>query len=297
MMQAVLIYAFAAAVLGVSTRPWEQSSVGSSACSSACSATCSQPTRLRLVQRGTAADGAPRHPRRPARQALGAVRTTGGEARMTTARLRLAVAGQTMSSGDGDMLGNLPVSRRPFPWSASRTSRATSCTAPPSWAGGASATPRQTCTRDRVRRVRGVHRVRGRPAGVHRARKARYAYVGIYLIALLGLQHPDRLHGADLARARRLHGDRRVHVRAPHRGQRAVRRVARRRHEGHLDDPARGAVLGLAGLAFGLQPAALRPLLSALATFAVAVAMPSTVRRFEEFTSGSSGIVSSACAR
>jgi hypothetical protein len=34
---------------------------------------------------------------------------------MTTARLRLAVAGQTMSSGDGDMLGKPPGLPRPLP--------------------------------------------------------------------------------------------------------------------------------------------------------------------------------------
>ena len=54
-------------------------------------------------------------------------------------------------------------------------------------------------------------------------------------------QHPHGLHRADLARARRLHGDRRVHDGDPHGRQRAVRPEASdlRRHEGRLDAPYR----------------------------------------------------------
>jgi branched-chain amino acid transport system permease protein len=54
--------------------------------------------------------------------------------------------------------------------------------------------------------------------------------------------------------------------------------------------PFAGLVAGLAGLAFGLPALRLSGLYLALATFAIAVALPSTVKRFEEFTGGSNGI-------
>jgi branched-chain amino acid transport system permease protein len=54
--------------------------------------------------------------------------------------------------------------------------------------------------------------------------------------------------------------------------------------------PVAGLVAGLVGLAFGLPALRLSGLYLALATFAIAVAMPSAVKRFEEFTGGSSGI-------
>ena len=54
--------------------------------------------------------------------------------------------------------------------------------------------------------------------------------------------------------------------------------------------PIAGLVAGLVGLAFGLPALRLSGLYLALATFAIAVAMPSTVKRFEEFTGGGSGI-------
>ena len=66
--------------------------------------------------------------------------------------------------------------------------------------------------------------------------KAReYSYVAIYLIALLGLNVLTGLHGPDLARPRRVHGDRRLHDRDPHGRQRAVRRADLGRDEGSLD--------------------------------------------------------------
>ena len=54
--------------------------------------------------------------------------------------------------------------------------------------------------------------------------------------------------------------------------------------------PIAGLVAGLIGLAFGVPALRLSGLYLALATFAIAVAMPSTLRRFEEFTGGSAGI-------
>ena len=53
--------------------------------------------------------------------------------------------------------------------------------------------------------------------------------------------------------------------------------------------PIAGLVAGLVGLAFGLPALRLSGLYLALATFAIAVAMPSTVKRFEEFTGGGAG--------
>jgi branched-chain amino acid transport system permease protein len=54
--------------------------------------------------------------------------------------------------------------------------------------------------------------------------------------------------------------------------------------------PIAGLVAGLVGLAFGLPALRLSGLYLALATFAIAVAMPSTVKRFEEYTGGGTGI-------
>ena len=103
-------------------------------------------------------------------------------------------------------------------------------------------------------------------------------------------QHPHRLHGADLARPRRVHGHRRLHDRDPHGRQRAVRRPDLGRDEGRLDAPDRRARRRPRRAWPSAAGAAASRALLALATFAIAVAMPSTVRRFEEFTGGGTGI-------
>jgi branched-chain amino acid transport system permease protein len=54
--------------------------------------------------------------------------------------------------------------------------------------------------------------------------------------------------------------------------------------------PIAGLVTGLVGLAFGLPALRLSGLYLALATFAIAVSMPSAIRHFEEFTGGGNGI-------
>jgi branched-chain amino acid transport system permease protein len=54
--------------------------------------------------------------------------------------------------------------------------------------------------------------------------------------------------------------------------------------------PIAALVAGLVGLAFGLPALRLSGLYLALATFAVAVAMPSTAKRFAEWTGGGTGI-------
>ena len=63
-----------------------------------------------------------------------------------------------------------------------------------------------------------------------------------------------------------------------------------RRDEGLWTLPIAGLVAGLVGLAFGLPALRLSGLYLALATFAIAVAMPSTAKRFEEWTGGGTGI-------
>ncbi len=121
--------------------------------------------------------------------------------------------------------------------------------------------------------------------------KARdYAYVGIYLIALLGLNiltgYTGQIslgHGPFMAIG----------------GYTTAILMAGNEQfggpmSGGMKDiwtlPIAGLVAGLVGLAFGVPALRLSGLYLALATFAIAVAMPSTVRRFEELTGGSSGI-------
>jgi len=121
--------------------------------------------------------------------------------------------------------------------------------------------------------------------------KARdYAYVGIYLIALLGLNiltgYTGQIslgHGAFMAIG----------------GYTTAILMAGNEQFGSsigggVKDvwtlPVAGLVAGLVGLAFGLPALRLSGLYLALATFAIAVAMPSTVKRFEEFTGGGTGI-------
>jgi branched-chain amino acid transport system permease protein len=121
--------------------------------------------------------------------------------------------------------------------------------------------------------------------------KARdYSYVGIYLIALLGLNiltgYTGQIslgHGAFMA----IGGY-----------TTAILMAGNEEFGGPLSGgmkdvwtlPIAGLVAGLFGLAFGLPALRLSGLYLALATFAIAVAMPSTAKRLEEFTGGGSGI-------
>jgi branched-chain amino acid transport system permease protein len=121
--------------------------------------------------------------------------------------------------------------------------------------------------------------------------KAReYAYVGIYLIALLGLNiltgYTGQIslgHGAFMA----IGGY-----------TTAILMTGNEQFGGPISGglkdvwtlPFAGLVAGLVGLAFGLPALRLSGLYLALATFAIAVAMPSTVKRFEHFTGGGTGI-------
>ncbi len=128
------------------------------------------------------------------------------------------------------------------------------------------------------------------PAFVSDFKARDYSYVGIYLIALLGLNiltgYTGQIslgHGAFMA----IGGY-----------TTAILMVGNEQFGGPISGgmkdvwtlPIAGLVAGLVGLAFGVPALRLSGLYLALATFAVAVAMPSTLRRFEEFTGGSTGI-------
>jgi branched-chain amino acid transport system permease protein len=117
-----------------------------------------------------------------------------------------------------------------------------------------------------------------------------YAYVGIYLIALLGLNiltgYTGQIslgHGAFMAIGAYTT---------------AILMAGNEQYGGPVGGgvkdvwtiPVAGLVAGLVGLAFGLPALRLSGLYLALATFAIAVAMPSAVKRFAEFTGGGSGI-------
>jgi branched-chain amino acid transport system permease protein len=121
--------------------------------------------------------------------------------------------------------------------------------------------------------------------------KAReYSYVGIYLIALLGLNiltgYTGQIslgHGAFMAIG----------------GYTTAILMAGNEQfggpiSGGMKDlwtlPIAGVVAGLVGVAFGLPATRLSGLYLALATFAFAVAMPPTIRRFEEFSGGGTGV-------
>jgi len=128
------------------------------------------------------------------------------------------------------------------------------------------------------------------PAFVNDFKAQQYAYVGIYLIALLGLNiltgYTGQIslgHGAFMAIG----------------GYTSAILMAGNEQfggpvGGGVKDiwtiPVAGLVAGLVGLAFGLPALRLSGLYLALATFAIAVAMPPFVKRFEELTGGGSGI-------
>ena len=151
-------------------------------------------------------------------------------------------------------------------------------------------TPRDAADH-RLRRVRGVRRLRRRAAVVRQRLQGARVLVRRHLPDRPPRpERPHRLHGPDLARPRRVHGDRRLHDRDPHGRERAVRRADLGRDEGLWTLPIAGLVAGLVGLAFGFPALRLSGLYLALATFAIAVAMPSTVKRFEEFSGGGQGI-------
>jgi branched-chain amino acid transport system permease protein len=128
------------------------------------------------------------------------------------------------------------------------------------------------------------------PAFVSDFKAQQYAYVGIYLIALLGLNiltgYTGQIslgHGAFMA----IGGY-----------TAAILMVGNEQFGGPVGGgvkdvwtiPVAGLVAGVVGLAFGLPALRLSGLYLALATFAFAVALPSAVKRFDEFTGGGTGI-------
>ncbi len=128
------------------------------------------------------------------------------------------------------------------------------------------------------------------PAFVSDFKAQQYAYVGIYLIALLGLNvltgYTGQIslgHGAFMAIGGYTS---------------AILMVGNEQFGGPVGGgvkdiwtiPVAGLVAGLVGLAFGLPALRLSGLYLALATFAIAVAFPPFVKRFEELTGGGSGI-------
>ena len=118
------------------------------------------------------------------------------------------------------------------------------------------------------------------PAFVNDFRAQQFAYVGIYLVALIGLNiltgYTGQIslgHGAFMA----IGGYTTAILMTDH----GVKDIA--------TIPIAIVVAGVAGVLFGLPAARLSGLYLALATFAIAVATPSVIKRFEGFTGGGSG--------
>jgi branched-chain amino acid transport system permease protein len=119
------------------------------------------------------------------------------------------------------------------------------------------------------------------PAFVTDFRAQQFSYVGIYLVALIGLNiltgYTGQIslgHGAFMA----IGGYTTAILMSDH----GVKDI--------VTIPIAIVVTGIAGFLFGLPAARLSGLYLALATFAIAVAMPSVIKRFEGFTGGGSGI-------
>ena len=119
------------------------------------------------------------------------------------------------------------------------------------------------------------------PSFVSAFRAQQLAYVGIYLVALIGLNvltgYTGQIslgHGAFMA----IGGYTTAILMTDH-GVKDVWTI-----------PLAALVAGILGFLFGIPALRLSGLYLALATFAVAVAMPAVIKRFEGFTGGGSGI-------
>ena len=119
------------------------------------------------------------------------------------------------------------------------------------------------------------------PAFVSDFKARDYSYVGIYLIALLGLNiltgYTGQIslgHGAFMA----IGGYTTAILVADH-GVKDVWTI-----------PIAAVLTGVIGFLFGIPALRLSGLYLALATFAIAVSMPAVIKRFEGFTGGGSGI-------
>jgi branched-chain amino acid transport system permease protein len=130
------------------------------------------------------------------------------------------------------------------------------------------------------------------PARMGDFRAQQLAYVGIYLIALIGLNiltgYTGQIslgHGAFMAI-----GGYTTAILISDQGLQLRDHVFSSDMKDVWTIPLAGLIAGTAGLLFGLPALRLTGLYLALATFAIAVAMPSTVKRFEEFSGGGTGI-------
>jgi branched-chain amino acid transport system permease protein len=119
------------------------------------------------------------------------------------------------------------------------------------------------------------------PVFVSEFRAQQFAYVGIYLIAIIGLNvltgYTGQIslgHGAFMA----IGGYTSAILMADH-GMKDIWTI-----------PLAGLVAGIAGFLFGIPALRLSGLYLALATFAIAVSMPAVIKRFEGFTGGGTGI-------
>ena len=132
------------------------------------------------------------------------------------------------------------------------------------------------------------------PAWISDFRAQEFAYVGMYTVALIGLNmltgYTGQIslgHGAFMAiggytTALLMAGNEQF-------GQTGIFAIG-----GGMKDiwtiPIAGLVAGLVGFLFGFPALRLSGLYLALATFAIAVAMPAVIKNFEQFTGGGSGI-------
>ncbi len=132
------------------------------------------------------------------------------------------------------------------------------------------------------------------PRFVSDFRAQQFAYVGIYLIALLGLQVLTGFtgqislgHGAFMA----IGGYTTAILMS---NQEPAARALGHHFTNDVRDiwtiPIAGLVAGVIGFLFGFPALRLTGLYLALATFAVAVATPAIIRKFEDFTGGGGGI-------
>ena len=119
------------------------------------------------------------------------------------------------------------------------------------------------------------------PAFLSDFRAQQFAYVGIYLVALTGLNiltgYTGQIslgHGAFMA----IGGYTTAILMTDH----GVKDI--------VTIPLAIVVAGVAGVLFGLPAARLSGLYLALATFAIAVASPAVIKKFEGFTGGGSGV-------
>ena len=130
------------------------------------------------------------------------------------------------------------------------------------------------------------------PRFVSDFRAQQFAYVGIYFIALLGLNLLTGItgqislgHGAFM-----LIGGYTTAILISDQGL----KLGSHTFSSDMTDlwtiPIAGLVAGLAGFLFGFPALRLSGIYLALATFAIAVATPAIVRKFEEFTGGGGGI-------